>query len=162
MGLLLTHFLGGDVFSATPVQPKQDASAQAFSARSLPVTPALAPNSAGSQPSVRPVALDSVHSTVTTQVARGQYQTTQLLAKPNKEVSAQVASTSIPGVPQNSAAGQSQMPWPKMTQTSVQKYTKVFVEVDTDKDGKITGEQARNLFLSWRLPRGRSSYHCDL
>lgn len=27
------------------------------------------------------------------------------------------------------------------------------MEVDTDKDGKITGEQARNLFLSWRLPR---------
>lgn len=152
-GFASDSFFGGDVFSATPVQPKQDASAQAFSARSLPVTPALAPNSAGSQPSVRPVALDSVHSTVTTQVARGQYQTTQLLAKPNKEVSAQVASSPIPGVPQNSAAGQSQMPWPKMTQTSVQKYTKVFVEVDTDKDGKITGEQARNLFLSWRLPR---------
>ncbi|KNA06883.1 hypothetical protein SOVF_176960 [Spinacia oleracea] len=27
------------------------------------------------------------------------------------------------------------------------------MEVDTDRDGKITGEQARNLFLSWRLPR---------
>lgn len=41
-----------------------------------------------------------------------------------------------------------------MTQSEVQKYTKVFVQVDTDRDGKITGEQARNLFLSWRLPRG--------
>jgi len=29
------------------------------------------------------------------------------------------------------------------------------MEVDSDKDGKITGEQARNLFLSWRLPRGK-------
>jgi hypothetical protein len=54
--------------------------------------------------------------------------------------------------PGNSAP-QSQQPWPKMTPSSVQKYNKVFVEVDTDRDGKITGEQARNLFLSWRLPR---------
>ncbi|KAL1208010.1 EH domain-containing protein 2 [Cardamine amara subsp. amara] len=48
---------------------------------------------------------------------------------------------------------QSQPPWPKMTPADVQKYTKVFVQVDTDRDGKITGNQARNLFLSWRLPR---------
>ncbi|ESQ34636.1 hypothetical protein EUTSA_v10006584mg [Eutrema salsugineum] len=47
----------------------------------------------------------------------------------------------------------SQAPWPKMTPADVQKYTKVFVQVDTDRDGKITGHQARNLFLSWRLPR---------
>ncbi|XLU94810.1 hypothetical protein S245_009162 [Arachis hypogaea] len=39
-----------------------------------------------------------------------------------------------------------------MTSTDIQKYTKVFVAVDTDRDRKITGEQARNLFLSWRLP----------
>ncbi|KAL8251538.1 hypothetical protein R6Q59_035231 [Mikania micrantha] len=44
-------------------------------------------------------------------------------------------------------------PWPKMSPTSIQKYSKVFMEVDTDRDGKITGEQARNLFLSWKLPR---------
>jgi hypothetical protein len=42
-----------------------------------------------------------------------------------------------------------------MKPSDVQKYTKVFMEVDTDRDGKITGEQARNLFLSWRLPRGK-------
>ncbi|CAN8312841.1 unnamed protein product [Cochlearia groenlandica] len=46
-----------------------------------------------------------------------------------------------------------QAPWPKMTPADVQKYTKVFVQVDTDRDGKITGHQARNLFLSWKLPR---------
>ncbi|KAG0460406.1 hypothetical protein HPP92_020703 [Vanilla planifolia] len=40
-----------------------------------------------------------------------------------------------------------------MSQTDIQKYTKVFIEVDKDRDGKITGEEARNLFLSWRLPR---------
>jgi hypothetical protein len=36
----------------------------------------------------------------------------------------------------------------------VLRYTKVFTQVDTDKDGKITGQQARELFLSWQLPRG--------
>ncbi|XP_013666543.2 epidermal growth factor receptor substrate 15-like 1 [Brassica napus] len=47
----------------------------------------------------------------------------------------------------------SQAPWPKMTPADVQKYTKVFVQVDTDRDGKITGNQARNLFFSWKLPQ---------
>ncbi|KAL0695074.1 hypothetical protein Bca4012_062254 [Brassica carinata] len=55
--------------------------------------------------------------------------------------------------PQHQPHPQSQAPWPKMTPADVQKYTKVFVQVDTDRDGKITGHQARNLFLSWRLPR---------
>lgn len=44
--------------------------------------------------------------------------------------------------------------WPQMTQNDVLRYTKVFTQVDTDKDGKITGQQARELFLSWQLPRG--------
>ncbi|KAI4339469.1 hypothetical protein MLD38_024412 [Melastoma candidum] len=52
-----------------------------------------------------------------------------------------------------SSTSQPQNPWPKMTQTDVQKYMRVFVEVDKDKDGKITGGEARNLFLSWKLPR---------
>eukprot|EP00249_Psilotum_nudum_P020764 c27837_g1_i1 orf=197-3274(+) len=43
--------------------------------------------------------------------------------------------------------------WTKLTHSDVQRYTKVFMEVDTDRDGKITGDQARELFLSWRLPR---------
>uniref|UniRef100_A0A7N0UHU6 Uncharacterized protein n=1 Tax=Kalanchoe fedtschenkoi TaxID=63787 RepID=A0A7N0UHU6_KALFE len=47
----------------------------------------------------------------------------------------------------------SQTSWPKLTQSDIQKYTRVFVEVDTDRDGKIGGIQARDLFLSWRLPR---------
>ncbi|KAI3725733.1 hypothetical protein L1987_65525 [Smallanthus sonchifolius] len=59
-------------------------------------------------------------------------------------------STFPPARPENLPSAQ---PWPKMSQTSIQKYTKVFMEVDTDRDGKITGEQARNLFLSWKLPR---------
>jgi epidermal growth factor receptor substrate 15 len=52
-----------------------------------------------------------------------------------------------------SLGAQSQLVWPRMSQTDVQRYTKVFVEVDNDRDGKITGEEARNLFLSWLLPR---------
>ncbi|CAH8306058.1 unnamed protein product [Eruca vesicaria subsp. sativa] len=55
--------------------------------------------------------------------------------------------------PQHQPYLQSQAPWQKMTPADVQKYTKVFVQVDTDRDGKITGHQARNLFLSWKLPR---------
>lgn len=52
-----------------------------------------------------------------------------------------------------SSTSPSQPQWPKITQTDIRKYIKVFVEVDKDRDGKITGEQARNLFLSWKLPR---------
>lgn len=44
--------------------------------------------------------------------------------------------------------------WPRMTPQDVQRYTRVFSRVDTDHDGKITGEQARELFLSWQLPKG--------
>ncbi|CAM6050256.1 unnamed protein product [Sphagnum compactum] len=51
-------------------------------------------------------------------------------------------------------ANPSRGPWPKMTQNDIQRYTRVFSKEDTDKDGKITGEQARELFLSWKLPRG--------
>lgn len=43
--------------------------------------------------------------------------------------------------------------WPPITHSNIQKYTKVFIEVDKDRDGKITGAEARNLFLSWNLPR---------
>jgi hypothetical protein len=41
-----------------------------------------------------------------------------------------------------------------MANSDVQRYGKVFFEVDTDKDGKINGVQARDLFLSWKIPRG--------
>ena len=44
--------------------------------------------------------------------------------------------------------------WPQMTPNDVQRFTRVFIKVDIDNDGKITGEQARELFLSWQLPRG--------
>ncbi|KAJ6353406.1 hypothetical protein OIU76_002427 [Salix suchowensis] len=111
--------LFGDVFSATPAQPKQDSS------------PA---------------------STFSQQQVGG-----QSTARPNQQVPPQsvtsAPSTGFSAGTSNAALSQSQPPWPRMTQSDIQKYTKVFVQVDTDRDGKLTGEQARNLFLSWRLPR---------
>ena len=52
------------------------------------------------------------------------------------------------------AAPASNPPWPRMTPSDAQRFNHVFSQVDTDGDGKITGEQARQLFLSWQLPRG--------
>jgi epidermal growth factor receptor substrate 15 len=62
--------------------------------------------------------------------------------------------TNIPGGQTPTNTKQFQAPWPKITQADVRKYMIVFIKVDRDRDGKITGEEARNLFLSWRLPRG--------
>lgn len=91
----------------------------------------------------------------------GQLQQAQPLSKQNQQVPTQNSSAfNSAGISlgtENTASSQSQIPWPRITQSDVQKYTKVFVAVDTDRDGKITGEQARNLFLSWRLPRGRNN-----
>ncbi|KAF8406718.1 hypothetical protein HHK36_008810 [Tetracentron sinense] len=156
-GFASDSFFGGDVFSATPSQPKQDSSAPTFSAGGVPVSSAIVPISSGPQPSVKSSPLDSLQSTFTMQTAGGQLQQAQTLVKQNQQASAQstsaFTSSGIVVGAGNSTSSQSQLPWPRMTQSDVQKYTKVFVEVDTDRDGKITGEQARNLFLSWRLPR---------
>jgi epidermal growth factor receptor substrate 15 len=54
-----------------------------------------------------------------------------------------------------------QTSWPKITQSDVQKYMTVFIKVDKDRDGKITGQEARNLFLSWKLPRGFFLFFSD-
>lgn len=62
-----------------------------------------------------------------------------------------LATSSVPVGPTRSASVQ---PWPRLNSVDIKKYEKVFVEVDIDKDGKITGEEARKLFLSWKLPRG--------
>jgi hypothetical protein len=146
--------LFGDVFSATPAQPKQSSSSSAHSTSSIPVSSAIVSSSVGSQPSVKPSSLDSLQSTFPQQHVGG-----QSTARPNQQVPSQSV-TSAPSAgfsvgTSNAAPSQSQPPWPRMTQSDIQKYTKVFVQVDTDRDGKLTGEQARNLFLSWRLPRGR-------
>ncbi|KAL0431021.1 UNVERIFIED_CONTAM: EH domain-containing protein 2 [Sesamum radiatum] len=130
----------GDVFSATPPQPQQNSTALTNPAGSIPASSAGNLTNSREQSTVKP--------SVVSQPPASQAQQYHSHAKANQHVSAQ-KSSAFPV-----AAGQSPSPWPKMTQSDVQKYSKVFVQVDTDRDGKITGEQARNLFLSWRLPRG--------
>ncbi|KAF7810724.1 epidermal growth factor receptor substrate 15-like 1 [Senna tora] len=149
-------FFGGDVFSATSSQPNQYSSPQGFSSGS-PLLPSAIPVSGMNPNSIKTSTPDSFQSSLATQPVSAQLQQAHPLVKQNQHASIQTRNMLNPsGHPvglQNSASSQPQSPWPRMTQTDVQKYTKVFVEVDTDKDGKITGEQARNLFLSWRLPR---------
>ena len=153
--------LFGDVFSATSSQSKQTSLATTSSATSSTVSTASVPAS-GLHPSVKPSPAESLQSTLSQQPVNGQYHPGHPTGKHYQQVAVQSnaasGSTGFPAGPGNLASGQSnqsQPPWPKMTQSDVQKYTKVFVQVDTDRDGKITGDQARNLFLSWRLPRGR-------
>ncbi|CAA0821066.1 Calcium-binding EF hand family protein [Striga hermonthica] len=124
----------GDVFSATPSKPHTPgavtspaANISAFSAGNL--------TSLGEQPTVKPSVVSQPSA-----IQAGQFQS---MGKASQHVPAH----------KSAASEKSQHPWPKMTQSDIQKYRKVFVQVDTDRDGKITGEQARNLFFSWRLPR---------
>ncbi|KAB2632015.1 epidermal growth factor receptor substrate 15-like 1 [Pyrus ussuriensis x Pyrus communis] len=155
-GIASSSALSGDLFSATPSQPKQESSGSIYSARSIPTPSATLPVSSGPQSSSKLNALDSL-SAFTMQPSGSQFQRPQGPSNPSQQVSAP-ASSSFPSSGSsvgagNSTSGNSQIPWPKMKPSDIQKYTKVFMEVDTDRDGRITGEQARNLFLSWRLPR---------
>uniref|UniRef100_A0A1J3DBN7 Epidermal growth factor receptor substrate 15-like 1 n=1 Tax=Noccaea caerulescens TaxID=107243 RepID=A0A1J3DBN7_NOCCA len=142
---------GGDMFSS--FQPKQEPTLSNSS-----VSSAIVPPSAGTQPPPKPNALDSLQSTFSMLPAGNQPQQPRPAASSQPVVSSQGPSSGLPpgnavGSGHSTPAGNNQPPWPKMKPSDVQKYTKVFMEVDSDKDGKITGEQARNLFLSWRLPR---------
>ncbi|KAF6160522.1 hypothetical protein GIB67_019291 [Kingdonia uniflora] len=129
-GFSSDSIFGGDVFSATPTQLKQDALSHSLVATTVPVSSAIVPVTAGTQTSTKQNPLDSLQSTFT-------------ILQP----------TGIPS--------QSQLPWLRMTQANVQKYRIVFVAVDKDRDGKITGEETRNLFLSWNLPRVLDSFKLD-
>ncbi|KAM5573883.1 actin cytoskeleton-regulatory complex protein PAN1 [Rosa sericea] len=146
----------GDLFSATSAQSKPGAPGSTYSANSAPTPSAIVPVSSGSQSSSKLNALDSL-SAFTMQPSGGQLQRPQAPSNSSPQVLAagpsSFASPAISVGVGNSTSENSQPPWPKMKPSDVQKYTKVFMEVDTDRDGKITGEQARNLFLSWRLPR---------
>ncbi|KAF3956087.1 hypothetical protein CMV_018762 [Castanea mollissima] len=142
-GFAPDSIFGGDVFSATPSQPKQDSSTRTISASNLPVSSPVVPVSSVIQPSLQ--------SSLTTQPVGGQRQQVPALANQYQKVSTQTTSASVGA--EISASSQSQRSWPRMSPTDVQKYTKVFMDVDKDRDGRITGEEARNLFLSWRLPR---------
>ncbi|KAM3252113.1 hypothetical protein P3L10_006183 [Capsicum annuum] len=84
-----------------------------------------------------------------------QHQQAQLTGRTNQPVLVPGAAAN-PNAAGNSRSSQSQLPWRRMSRSDYQKYSKVFMAVDTDRDGKITGQEARNLFLSWKLPRVRS------
>ncbi|KAK6154047.1 hypothetical protein DH2020_013686 [Rehmannia glutinosa] len=129
----------GDVFSVTPSQPQNNSTTLTSPAGSVTASSTGNLTYSRDQPTVKQSAVS--------QPSAIQAQQFQSAGKANQHVLAQKPSA-FPV-----AAGQSQPPWPKMTQSDVQKYRNVFVQVDSDRDGKITGEQARNLFLSWRLPR---------
>ncbi|GKV44398.1 hypothetical protein SLE2022_174280 [Rubroshorea leprosula] len=151
---------GGDAFSAIPIPStqKQESSKPAFSPGSASTPSSFLPPSSGPQPLVKKSnSLDSLQS-ASMQSTGTQIQRTHSAFNLGQQFSAQgsppiTTSSGISVGVGNSASENSQMQWPKMKPSDVQKYTKVFMEVDTDRDGKITGEEARNLFLSWRLPR---------
>ncbi|MCD7454048.1 hypothetical protein HAX54_023365, partial [Datura stramonium] len=143
--------LFGDVFSVASVQPNQSSTPITSSASSLAVSSATDRASTGSQPHVRANSVDS--QTILPQQPLRQYQQAHLIVRPNQQVPVQ-SSAAKPSAARNSLPGQPQLPWPKITQSDYQKYSKVFMAVDTDRDGKITGAEARSLFLSWKLPRG--------
>ncbi|WMV14556.1 hypothetical protein MTR67_007941 [Solanum verrucosum] len=132
------------------VQPNQSSTPTISSASSLAVSSATDRASIDAQP---PVKANSVNlQTTLPQQLVHQHQQAHLTARPNQQVPVQSsAANSSAGT--NSLPGQPQLPWPRITQSDYRKYSKVFMAVDTDRDGKITGTEARSLFLSWKLPR---------
>jgi Ca2+-binding EF-hand superfamily protein len=172
--------LFGDVFSVTSTQPKQHPTGSASTTGISSVTTGTVAGPEITQSVVRQSSIPqqgslSQHAVgVQTQLTgnSGQPYTSSGAASgpPGSTVGVGISATSQlaqrpphpHSQPQPRPQGQSQPPWPKMTPADVQKYTKVFVQVDTDRDGKITGNQARNLFLSWRLPRDALKQVWDL
>lgn len=148
-GFSSNSVFGGDAFSTTS-QAKPDAS-NSFSASSFPSSSNI---STTSQNPIKPSQSDPFQNALALSHGGNQLQS-QLPVKKNQLNAVQgtlaLAATNVSAGPVTSS--NPQQPWPKITQSDIQKYTKVFVEVDKDRDGKITGPEARNLFLSWRLPR---------
>ncbi|KAI9398821.1 hypothetical protein POPTR_002G008600v4 [Populus trichocarpa] len=176
-GFASDSFFGGDVFSATPTATKQEPPLPTSSATSgtqapiksgsldsllkavnNPTSSSIVSGSSDAQARgpVKSSSLDSLQSAFAVQPLGGQPERTQSLASPGPQVSASNSASLVsPGISVGvgKSSDSTQLSWPKMKPTDIQKYNKVFMEVDTDRDGRITGEQARNLFLSWRLPR---------
>lgn len=165
-GFTSTSGFGNDLFSTKPSPAKEEPSKSTYSESSASASSPIVPVSSVPQPSSKSMSLDSVLNGFSMQPAGSQFQRPQSPLNPSQQVSALGSSSSVSsGIPSvgtgSSSSDNSQLSWPKMKPADVQKYTKVFMEVDTDRDGKITGEQARNLFLSWRLPRGRLFLYLD-
>ncbi|XP_057794702.1 uncharacterized protein LOC131010991 [Salvia miltiorrhiza] len=147
----------GDLFSANQSSSQKVSSVPQQPTSSLPTSSAVVPVSSSAQPSAKPDPFEALQSTLKKPSATVSAAQTQYVPKSNQQAPTQVTSSGLtpglqPGVG-NAMPEPSQISWPKMTRAGIQKYAKVFMEVDTDRDGKITGDQARNLFLSWRLPR---------
>jgi hypothetical protein len=175
-GFASNLFFGSDVFSATAAATKQEPSLLSatdgaqppvksgsldslLKAVSTPSSSSSVPVSSGTwaQGPVKSSSLDSLQGAFAMQPLGGQPQRTQSLLSSGPHVSASSSASIVsPGISAGAgnSSDNSQLSWPKMKPADIQNYTKVFMEVDTDRDGRITGEQARNLFLSWRLPRG--------
>ena len=175
-GFASNLFFGSDEFPATAAATKQEPSLLSatggaqppvksgsldslLKAVSTPYLSSSVPVSSGTwaQGPVKSSSLDSLQSAFAMQPLGGQPQRTQSLLSSSPHVSASSSASIVsPGISAGAgnSSDNSQLSWPKMKPADIQNYTKVFMEVDTDRDGRITGEQARNLFLSWRLPRG--------
>lgn len=157
-GLSPNSALGNDFFSAASSTPKKEPTGQNFSFSVGPVPSAIVSVSSDAQP--KKSSLDSLQSAFSMQPITSQFQRTQPAANTGQQISPPASSPHTSSGMSvglgNTNSDNSQLSWPKMKPSDVQKYTKVFMEVDTDKDGKITGEQARSLFLSWRLPIGKT------
>ncbi|PWA48410.1 EF-hand domain pair [Artemisia annua] len=144
-GSLSSSAFGDDFFSVAS-NGKPNSLGSTSSAPGLNVSSVNGPTPAVNQFTNKPSQFPQVN--VAQQPTSGQIPKMQPNVRP-PHIPAQNSST----VPVRAVNVPSTQPWPKMTQSNVQQYTKVFVEVDKDRDGKITGEEARTLFLSWRLPR---------
>ena len=155
---------GGDTFSVT--QAKPGALTSTVSAGSMTNASNAVPAPAGSQNSVKPARPDPFQNILALPHGGSQLHQSHSVVKRNQpDLTGSTSSLSVPNISVgavSSATGQAQLQWPKITESDIRKYTKVFVEVDKDRDGKITGEEARNLFLSWRLPRGKHSSSLQL
>lgn len=142
---------GEDAFSATS-NAKQDAPASSFSTGGFPKSSNIP---SASQNTAKPAQSDPFQRSRVFPQGDNQLQSHLLVRQnqPNAVQTTLALATSNISAGSATPAGDSQQPWPKITHLDIQRYTKVFVEVDKDRDGKITGQEARNLFLSWRLPR---------
>ncbi|KAL3514876.1 hypothetical protein ACH5RR_027593 [Cinchona calisaya] len=155
-GFTSDSMFGGDTFSAPHNVPKQPSLAPTFSASNTSVSSAIVPKTSAPESLAKPDPFAALQSTYTMSSTGSLPQQIQSVAKPNQQNPSQISplsSSSGMAVGGGNSSPEQAQPWPKMTRPGIQKYGKVFMEVDTDRDGKISGEQARNLFLSWRLPR---------
>ncbi|CAI9115234.1 OLC1v1016081C1 [Oldenlandia corymbosa var. corymbosa] len=152
-GVLSDSMFGGGSFSATQTMPQQPSLAPTNSLSSTAISSAAIPKPEAPESSTASDPFAALRSTYKMPSTGTLPQQTKPLPKPNQQSStAQVApSYSAVGGGGSSTSDESQA-WPKMTRAGIQKYAKVFMEVDSFRDGKIRGEQARNLFMSWRLP----------